>query len=106
MNWTKLIIGTTIVYIIYYIIIIVMDLVRTKKGKENAGYEVINMEFEDEDAEVIKTDVLEEPFADLPKSDKVEIDSANVELGEIEMQGLPVDDFVKAAKEMSSNVEF
>lgn len=106
MNWTKLIIGTAVLYFIYYLVIIVIDLTKSKKGKASTGYEVIDMDFEDEEAEQIETDFLEEPFEDIPKVVGTEIDSDNIQFGEMETQGLPVDDFVKQAREMSSNVEF
>lgn len=105
MNWTKLIIGTIVLYVIYYIIIIAMDLMKSKKSGSDTGYEVIDMDFEDEAPQNIEADYMTEPIIDQtsPRESKVE---TKIQMGEVERQGIPVDDFLKLAKEMSTGVEF
>lgn len=114
MNWITLIIATSVIYLIYYAVVIGLDLMRSKKGGDSQGYEVIDMglDEDEEEAEEITVSNFEQEsvYSNSSKeftSSEFEKEPKNeVVLGEVESQGMPVDEFLLNAKNLSQGIEF
>ncbi len=118
MNWGTLTIAIIVIYVVYYAVNIGIDLLRSKKENLSGGYEVIEIDDDnDEEPETISTNYLEEngieefegvvgdPEESFKNQDS-KTGSETISLGIVETQGLPVDEFLKKAKELSLGIEF
>tara|TARA_R110000868_G_scaffold411003_2_gene701299 strand:- start:20576 stop:20902 length:327 start_codon:yes stop_codon:yes gene_type:complete len=108
MNWTTLIIGTVVLYLIYYGINIVYDLVKGKKEDKNKGYEMIDVNLENEEVpkSVIEEDYQEiEAFDSTEKKKRVNKDSEQ-SVAEIVGQGMNVKDFLAFARAQAATIEY
>ena len=108
MNWTTLIIATVICYVIYYGVVIGIDLLRNKNGAKDKGYQLVDMDLEEEAPENIVVEDYK-PIEEMDSSSKKKIKKnleTEVSLGEISGQGLPVDDFLNFAKSQVADIQF
>ena len=107
MNWTTLIIATVICYVIYYGVVMGIDLLRNKNGAKDKGYQMVDMDLEEE---APKNIVVEDykPIDEIDSSSKKKIKKSETEvsLGEVSGQGLPVDDFLNFAKSQVAGIQF
>lgn len=117
MNWGTLTIAVAVIYIIYYAINIGIDLFRSNKKGKSEGYEVVEIDNDDEEEpKTISSDYLEENEDRKPapkeykKQEALDADASaknkDVDLGVVETQGLPVEEFLKKAKELSKGIEY
>lgn len=109
MKWNTLIITTIVLYVIYYLIIFFFDKFKSKKNDDFKGYQTVDLDFEEEEAEI----VYEENFIDKdfdsssPQSNQLSNKTENIPvIKEKIFQGLPVDKFLKNAKNLALGIEF
>jgi hypothetical protein len=107
MNWTTLIIATVICYVIYYGVVMGIDLLRNKNGAKDKGYQMVDMDLEEEAPENIVVEDYK-PIDEIDSSSKKKIKKSEpeVSLGEVSGQGLPVDDFLNFAKSQVAGIQF
>ena len=107
MNWTTLIIATVICYVIYYGVVMGIDLLRNKNGAKDKGYQMVDMDLEEEAPENIVVEDYK-PIDEIDSSSKKKIKKSETEvsLGEVSGQGLPVDDFLNFAKSQVAGIQF
>lgn len=104
MNWKTLIITIAVVYPIYYAIIILLDKLKSNKNKDNSGYESVAVDFEEEETEKVYDENYFEESTNENEEDTNEDNS--IELGQVVSQGLPVDEFLKNAKNLVLGIEY
>jgi hypothetical protein len=107
MNWTTLFITTFICYVIYYGVVMGIDLLINKNGSQDKGYQMVDMDLEEEEPENILVEDYK-PIDEIDSSPKKKIKNLETEvsLGELSGQGLPVDDFLNYAKSKVASIQF
>ena len=118
MNWGTLHIARIVIFVVHYTVNIGIDLLQSKQENLSGGYEVIEIDGDnDEEPETSSTNYWEEngietcegvvgdPEESFKNQDS-KTGSETISLGIVETQGLPVDEFLKKAKELSLGIEF
>ncbi len=120
MSWKNLIITVVVLYGLYFLINIILDIIKNKKESDGDKYDKYDVDLSgdtddsndaDEQTEnVYSHDYFDKDFDEEPEK-KVESKSNERErdlviFEEKEDQSMPVDEFLKKAKEMSLAVEF
>lgn len=104
MNWKDLTIGTLILYAAYYLVVIIIDTIKSKKIKKAEGYEVVQLDFDDDEAQTVYE---ENYFNDDDNDEGGGVGYEKEEfIVEKTYQALPVDEFLKNAKNIALGIEF
>ena len=107
MEWKILIFCVIGGYILYYGVVILMDVMKKNDKSDSLGYEMVEMETDEQDVQNVevedykRTEVIDNPLPNKKKNEGI-----GVSIGEITGQGMPVDEWKLYAKNLSANIEY
>ena len=107
MEWKVLIFWVFGGYVLYYGIVVLMDLMGNKDKGDDMGYELVEIETDEEEAQdVVVEDYTKTEVFDNPLPNKKKREGTGVSIGEITGQGMPFDEWKLYAKKLSSSIEY